>query len=359
MHQKIIEKLYNKYKVHGYIEEESVFNELIENNLPLDEINILCNKLLDMGVIIKTDDYEDSQVFYDLSRTDYEKLYNDVIEIDDSLKQLINEIKEIKPPQPNEWKNLLISAQGGNDYARDRLISMYIRLVVKIALWHYKKYGIILADAIQNGCLGLITALEKFELGRHNNFSQHASLWIRQVIMRNMNLPNTLLYFPFHYKEKLFIVYDIYENHYCESCDKNQYCPNLIRQISEVINCNYKLSQKMIDQLIQKISLEELFELDECIFTDKGEFENQMIGFIDFKQLPDNVEQIFKRLKPNEEKILNLRYGFNGNEEKTLEAIGQTFKVTRERIRQIEVKAIKKISKMNQNKKLKGFWENY
>lgn len=355
MHQEIIDKLYSEYKSNGYVSEDSVFDALIDNNLPLDEINVLCNNLLAMGVIIRSDDAKEDEVIYDRSQTDYEKLYNEVVEIEPELKPFIDEAKGITPPQNREWQNLMLSAQNGNLYSRDRIITMYMRLVVKSALWHYRKFGITLSDAIQNGCIGLVTALEKYESGRHNNFSQHASLWIRQFIMRDADPINSLIYYPAHYKEKIFATYEMYSTHECEFCGSNLRCPKLLNDIVNSLNCSNEEAIELMNHLIPMESIDELLENDERAFFDYNIFEEQLSDNFNRKELIDALELAIKGLSPKEVKVLKLRFGFDGKQEMTLEEVGKIFGVTRERIRQIEAKAIKKLQHPNKTKVFKNF----
>ena len=356
MHQKIIDKLYSAYKENGYVSEDSVFDALDENDLPLDEINILCNTLLSMGVIIKSHD-DDEESVYDRSRTDYEQLYNEMVAIDYSLAPFIDKIKEIRPPQRLEWQTLLPSAQKGNLYSRDRIISMYLRLVVKIAVWHYKKYGISLFDAVQDGCIGLVVALKKYESARHNNFSQHASLWIRQHIMREADPANSLIYYPAYYKDRLFSAYEIYSGHDCEICGSWLVCPNLLNEIADVLCCSYHEAKELLTHLIPMDSVDEILDTDADFFTDRGEFAVQMIENFNRKEVCSIVNNTLKSLKKREEEVLRLRCGFYDDEVKTLENIGKMYNLTRERIRQIESKAIKRLRHPSRSRELKEFFD--
>ncbi len=355
MHQKIIDKLYSIYKENGYVSEDSVYDALDENKLPLDEVNILCNTLLSMGVIIKLDDYDEDAAVYDRSQTDYEQLYDEAISIDHSLAPFIDKIKEIKPPQYREWQTLMPSAQSGNLYSRDRIVSMYLRLVVKIAVGHYKKYGMSLSDAVQDGCVGLVVALEKYEAGHHNNFVQHASLWIRQHIMRKADPANSLIYYPAHYKDRLFSAYEIYNVHDCEMCGSSLYCPNLLGLISDNLCCDYQEAVMLLTRLIPMNSIDEILDTDDGLFTDRGKFTEQLMECVTYEELCFGVDNILKSLKKREEEVLRLRYGFYDGGVKTLEDIGKIYSLTRERVRQIEVKALQRLRNQESVKRLESF----
>lgn len=360
IHQTIIEKLHCVYQIKGYVTEDNVLDAIIEYDLPLDEVDYVCDHLLSMGVIIHDDSFEDlddDEDVYDRSQIDYEKLFQEVVAIDESLAPFIDEISQIKPPQHREWRNLIPQAKNGNLFAKQRIIEMYLRIVVKIALWHHQKYKIPLVEAIQDGCVGLVIAIDKYELGRQDNFSTYAPWWIRQNIIREAPTLNPLVYVPIHVKDKLFSIYGIFEQYNCNQCNCNKVCPEVLKAVSEKLGCSQDEAEEYIKYLNTFASVEELLEKDECVFFDGCIAEEQIFIELNKKESQSSITQVLQTLKSREEKVILLRFGFMDGKEWTLEEVGNEFGVTRERIRQIEKKAIKKLRHPSRSKKLKWFVE--
>lgn len=356
MHHDIVPLLYSEYQANGYISENRVLDALIGQNLPLDEIDAVCETLLKMGVIIRDDTISDEFVIYDRSQLDYELLYKEVIDIDDSLAPLIKQIREIVPPQYREWRTLIQSAQNGNAFARERIILMNMRVVVKIALWHYKKYGIPIADAIQDGGCGLIVALVKYDMGRQENFLQYASFWIRQYIMRKANPVNPLIHYPTHYMDRLLVVLEVVEKHSCPVCDDFIACPYLVNGVMDKLSCASEEALEMLSHFTPLDSIERLLDENECIFSDNGYFVAQMSEEQFIAELRQSVIEILSLLDERCKKVLIYRFGLFANANHTLEEVGNLFGVTRERARQIEAKALKRLRKSAKINCLKIFW---
>ena len=358
IHHGIIEELYGAYKVRGYVTEDNVLDAIVANNLQLDEVEYVCEYLISMGVIIRNDattDSDDNEDIYDRSQIDYEKLFRDIIDNDENLTQFINELRQIQPPQHREMQNLILQAKNNNHYAKNRIVEMYLRTVVRIAFWHHKKYQIPLAEAIQDGCMGLVIALNKYEVGRQDKFSTYSPWWIRQYIIRQTSTLNPLVYIPINLKDKLFGIYDILEHHYCNQCDSGKVCLEIVEEVSEKLICNQAEAEVYVNYLNTFESIEELMEKDECIFVDDGATEEQI--FIDYnrEELKNTIAQMLKMLNSREKQVIMLRFGFNDGEKSTLEEIGNKFGLTRERIRQIEKKAFKKLRHPSRSKKLRWF----
>jgi len=359
VHQRIIEYIFNQYKQKGFVSEDIVFGALIDNSIPLDEVDYVCETLLSMGVLIKNERVEeyDSVFIYDRSQTDFEEIYRQVIEIDESLTPFIDEIRIITPPQHKEWFNLIAQAQNGNNYAKERIVSMYLRIVIKIALYHHQRYNISLSEAIQDGCFGLIIAIEKFEIGKQDNFSQYAPWWIRQYIMREAEPTGTFFRYPVHYKDKMFLTYDIISKHNCDKCIDKKLCPLLIEEVSQKFECDCSEAVTWIHSLLPAFSCEEMVETDDNAFNDNGLFEEELNDFLDYKILKENLEIVLSTLKDKERKVIELRFGLDNHlNPKTLEEVGIIFNVTRERIRQIESKSIKRLRHPSRSKVIKSYW---
>lgn len=344
MHQKIIDILYSQYQKKGFLSEDTIFDTLITNDLSLAQIDSVCEILLLKGVIISSDIFEPNEDdYYDRSQLNYDEIFDEVISIEETLAPFINEVRQIKPPQNREWKNLIVPAKHGNNFARQRIIEMYLRVAIRQAFLYYKKYGLHLSEVIQDGCAGLVNAYEKYEVDRPDNFTNYAPLWIRQYIMRENQPSNSLIYIPVHYRENLFDVYEIYMAHSCGSCEKNIICSMLLEEITTKLNCSLEDATTFMNYLIPIESIDVLLEKDELQLSDKGIFENELFETISAYEYKLRVKSFLKGLDPREKKVVELRFGLETGEEMTLDEVGKIFNLTRERIRQIEAKTIEKL----------------
>ncbi len=356
VHQEIIKKLYNEYKIRGYVTEKSVFDAVDSHNLPLEEVDNICDRLLSKGVIIhdvsgeKSDDDED---VYDRSQIDYEKLFYEVLAIDKSLSFFINEVRQIKPPQHRECQNLIPQAKNGNLFARQRIIEMYLRTAVKVALWHHQKFKIPLAEAIQDACVGLVIALDKYDVSRQDKFSTYAPWWMRQNIMRNAPSLNPLIFVPVHIKDKLFGIYNILEKLYYNRNDRNTIYQEMQKAVMEKLDCSENEANEYANCLIPFENIDELLKNEESAFSDRYVGEEKIFNDIKKEEFKNSVVEALETLKPGEKKVILFRFGFLDEKEWTLEDIGHELGVTRERIRQIEEKALKRLRYYKRSKNLK------
>lgn len=374
MHEAIVEKLYNEYIANGFISEDKVFDTLQKDGLPLFDIEYICDQLLTRGVIIleKNDEEDDESEdeLADLSQSDYKAVYSEIVELDEGLYDIVKYIGNVLPPQRREWQNLLPQAQNGNIYARNRVFEMYMRVVAKIALQYAKRYELPIADTMQDGFCGLSIAIDKFEYGKQDHFTTYFPFWVRQNIMREAQIKDVLLYIPVHVKDRLFAICDLEKSHNCPECYKNMLCKNLITEISSSLGCDeneakklYRLTQpfKSTDYLLDllydgnEISTENDYENCRNLFYVE---ENDIIERIDTERLHYLLNDCLRTLSGKEEIVLRLRFGLNDGKDKTLEEVGKDLSVTRERIRQIEAKAFRKLRHPSRSKKLECYLES-
>lgn len=363
MHETIIEKLYNEYIADGFISDDKIFDTLQKEGLSLFDAEYICDQLLLRGVIIREEDAEandDGEIEpEDFSQTNYKAVYSEIIELDAGLRDVVEYMRNVQPPQWREWQNLLPQAQNGNLYARNRVFEMYMRVAAKIALQYAKRYGLPLADTMQDGFCGLLLAIDKFEYRFQDHFTTYFPFWIRQNILREAPTKNPIIYVPVHVKDKLFVIQDLEYTHSCELCAQNNVCPNLISEIASELECDEKEAKDLHDLLQSPLSIEELYSDEETWISEYPEMcideENKMAEDISAQELCSKLNECIRTLMPKEQLIIRLRYGFGVEQRKTLGEIGDLFSVSRERIRQIESKAIRKLRHPSRSKKLIGF----
>ena len=354
----IIQKIYEIYKQKGYVSENSVFDFIIDAGIPLDETDRVIDRLLSMGVLIQDepvpvqseiDDDEENDV--DRTQLDYEEIYSRVLEIDPSLDYIIDYVRQVPAPRTHEIANLMVQAKSGNEYARNRIIELMMKIAIKMALNFTERYHTDLGDTIQYAFEGLIIAYDKFEIGRQDNFTTYAPWWIRQNIDRTIDICAGI-HTPVHVDEQIKQVSELLDTHYCDSCTQHDVCPNLIKEICEKVEIKEDRAYTYIMFLTPSVSIEELVENEEEP-VDEDAFENMMEA-INAAELKEIVASVFETLTPKEEKIIKMRFGFDDGVERTLEEVGREFGVTRERVRQIEAKALRKLRHPSRSKRLLG-----
>ena len=346
MHEGIIEKLYHEYTMHGFVSEDHIFDVLEENGISLFDVEYICDHLLSKGVIIRNDaPIDEEEEEYDRSNIDYEEIYREVLDLDDTFTDFIEYIRGIKPPQHREWMNLMPQVKLNNAYARNRIFEMYMKVAVRIALAHSKRYQLPLDETIQSAMMGLHISIDKYETARQENFASYFPLWVRQYIMRDAQTLNPSVYFPTHIKEKLFAIYDNMEDYFGDVADRTEPGIELLESISNELECDLKEARRLFDCLIPFESVEALTEDEEneAIFSDEGIENEKMISSIENKLDVVSLRDKLKTLTDREETVVRMRYGLDIGYERTLEEVGKELCITRERVRQIEVKALRKI----------------
>ena len=357
---KLVEQLFSIYIEKGFVSTDTVFEMLNGADIPLDTVDRACDELLSLGAIIRdnpVDPSDDNDYEYDRGKVDYEQLYNDALLLEPELESFIAYLRQIQPPQHREWKILLPQAKFGNTYARNRLCEMYLRTVLNIAYNIAKQYDLPLVDTFQDGTIGLLIAIKKYNPLDQNMFPRYFPLWVRQCIFRNIPFsPKPDTYFPVHIKDTLYSIYKIVKNHDCELCDTATYCPNLIQSIISILECSPDLAVQYLDYFIPTESLEQVLEKNPDLISDEGAQCRIRDEQIDSKALCELIQTMLSSLKSKEQEIVSLRYGIKSGNAHTLEEIGAEFGVTRERIRQIEAKVMRKLRAPSNSKKLKEFW---
>lgn len=281
-------------------------------------------------------------------------------ELERNLRSSIKSIKKIEVevgmPQTQMFKTFhsLMTAQAKDKRAKDDLAKANLRLVVNIA----KKYvnrGLHFLDLIQEGNIGLMKAVEKFEFERGFKFSTYATWWIRQAITRAIADQSRTIRVPVHMVETLNKINKIKRTFIQEHGREPSYA-----ELAKELNIDEKKIKNIIKISKEPISLEtpvgdsEDASIKDFIESDTDFSPSDTVTNNDLKE---RVREVLKSLTPREEKVLKMRFGIDVASEHTLEEVGKDFSVTRERIRQIEVKALRKLRHPSRSKKLKTFFE--
>lgn len=276
------------------------------------------------------------------------------IAIDDPVRMYLKEIGRVPLLTAEEEIELAKGIERGNDEAKRRLTEANLRLVVSIAK-RYVGRGMLLLDLIQEGNLGLLKAVEKFDYVKGFKFSTYATWWIRQAITRAIADQARTIRIPVHMVETINKLVRV----------QRQLLQELGREpsaeeIAEAMGQPVERVREIMKVAQEPVSLE----------TPIGEEEDSHLGdFIEdedalappdaasFTLLKEQLQEVLETLADREAKVLRLRFGIDDGRARTLEEVGQEFGVTRERIRQIEAKALRKLRHPNRSKKLKDFLE--
>ena len=346
----IVKNLIEKGKKSGILTYKEIMDEIDHIDLEPEQIEKIYEVLESMGIEVQGDMNE-------VSGVEEEELELDLsipegVAIDDPVRMYLKEIGKVPLLSSEEEIELAQKIEEGSQYAKKKLAEANLRLVVSIAK-RYVGRGMLFLDLIQEGNLGLIKAVEKFDYRKGYKFSTYATWWIRQAITRAIADQARTIRIPVHMVEtinKLIrvqrqLLQELGRDPFPEEISKVMDLP--VEKVREI----QKIAQEPVS-LETPIGEEEDSHLGDFIPDDDAPAPAEAAAFT---MLKEQLINVLDTLTPREEKVLRLRFGLDDGRARTLEEVGKEFNVTRERIRQIEAKALRKLRHPSRSKKLKDY----
>ena len=352
----VIKDLLELGKSKGQLSTKEILDALGELDFDPEQIEKFYDTLESQGVEI-VEDFDDITIDdEELAKAEGIELEPgmgaDGVAIDDPVKVYLKEIGRVPLLTPDEEVDLAVRISNGDEAAKKRLSEANLRLVVSIAK-RYVGRGMQFLDLIQEGNLGLIKAVEKFDYTKGFKFSTYATWWIRQAITRAIADQARTIRIPVHMVETINKVKKVSS----QLLHANGREPSA-EEVAEELDMPVDKVREIMRVAQEPVSLE----------TPIGEEEDSHLGdFIPDDDAPapadaashtllkETLSSVLDSLTPREEKVLRLRFGLEDGRSRTLEEVGKEFNVTRERIRQIEAKALRKLRHPSRSKKLKDF----
>lgn len=376
--QEALAYLLGQAEKQGYVTFDNIMDCADAKSLPIKDFDWLTSAITTRGIIVydeaptsRTISNQDDDDFDDYAQSDYEAVYNRIIELEPNLEDFVTAVRNIVPPQWREFSKLKYQVFEGNQHARDRMIEMHLRIALRIALQRAETYDMDIVDAVGEACVGLITAVDKYDPDTNGPFGSYAAMWVLQNISRRQPTRRPLMYYPVHKKDPFFSAYPtlkecgyINEPELFEKEDAIQLLSNRLsftkEQTEDVLAAAtpFESFEELYSMFCENI---DVFEKDES--EDEMEIqmprelitENDLDDQVAATMLKDQLDEVLNTLTDRERKVLDLRYGLTDGEEKTLEEVGQEFNVTRERVRQIEAKALRKLRHPSRSRKLRDY----
>ena len=352
-----VEEIVEKVKKKGSITYAELASEL--EDVSPEQIDKVFDAFEKIGVnLLDTDDDEEPDIdeLNEVEEISIEEMNNvtdfEGISVDDPVRMYLREIGKIPLLSYEEELDLAKRILNGDEYARQKLAESNLRLVVSIA----KKYlgrGMLFLDLIQEGNMGLIKAVEKFDYTKGYKFSTYATWWIRQAITRAIADQARTIRIPVHMVETInklirtsrHLLQQLGREPTPEELSKELEMP--IERVMEI----QKIAQDPVS-LETPIGEEDDSHLGDFIQDDDSPAPQDSAAYI---LLKEQLNEVMNTLTPREAKVLRLRFGLDDGKARTLEEVGREFDVTRERIRQIEAKALRKLRHPSRSKKLRDY----
>ena len=349
-----LKELVEEGKKQGYLTYEQIAKKTLDLDLDSNALDDLYNALSENKIDVRAEDEDDSNPI-DLKE---EIIIDDVpdeskdMSVNDNVRMYLKEIGKISLLSLEEEQELSKRVAEGDERAKNILAESNLRLVVSIAK-RYVGRGLLFLDLIQEGNIGLMKAVEKFDYDKGYKFSTYATWWIRQAITRALADQARTIRVPVHMVETI------------------NKMARIERQMTLELNrepTDQELSKKMGLSVEKITEIRKISQDPVSLETPIGEEDDSHLGdfladertmspeeFATYEILKDELREVLDTLTVREKEVLELRFGLFDGSSHTLEEVGKQFKVTRERIRQIEAKALRKLRHPSRAKKLKDF----
>ena len=359
-----IQDLIDKAKKKGSLTNSEILAALGDSDYDIDQIDKLYEELSALGIDVNAcfddeallgsaeDDIEAELDGFDKPENMEKILASEGLMIDDPVKLYLKEIGRVPLLDADREADLAQRMSLGDEKAKKELVESNLRLVVSIAKRYVGK-GLFFLDLIQEGNLGLMKAVSKFDYTKGYKFSTYATWWIRQAITRAIADQARTIRIPVHMVETIHKVTKVQRQMLQEKGREVS-----ATEVAKEMNMNPDKVREIMKIAQDPISLE----------TPVGEEEDSHIGdFIEDQESPapaeaasyellrEQLNEVLHTLTPREEQVLRLRFGLEDGRQRTLEEVGQQFNITRERIRQIEAKALRKLRHPSRSKKLRDY----
>ena len=363
--------LIEKGKKQGSLTLAEIMEAFSETELDKDQVENLYETLGNLGIEVienKTDkvDIDFAQDDLDLDDLDESIVKDDTpmeieeidlslpkgISIDDPVRMYLKEIGKIPLLKPHEEVELARRMHEGDELAKQRLVEANLRLVVSIAK-RYVGRGMLFLDLIQEGNLGLIKAVEKFDYVKGFKFSTYATWWIRQAITRAIADQARTIRIPVHMVETINKLIRV-SRQLLQELGRDPKPEEIAKEMDmteDKVREIMKIAQDPVS-LETPIGEEEDSHLGDFIPDDDAPAPAEAAAY---SLLKEQIEDVLGSLNEREQKVLKLRFGLEDGRARTLEEVGKEFDVTRERIRQIEAKALRKLRHPSRSKKLRDY----
>ncbi|MEA4971456.1 MAG: RNA polymerase sigma factor RpoD [Candidatus Pelethousia sp.] len=348
-----IEELIESGKQKGVLTYKEVMDTLDELELDAEQIERIYDRLEALNIYV----VEEVEVPEDINE-DIAEIETDIggegIAIDDPVRMYLKEIGKVPLLNAQEEVDLAKRMAEGDQEAKQKLAEANLRLVVSVAK-RYVGRGMLFLDLIQEGNLGLIKAVEKFDYCKGYKFSTYATWWIRQAITRAIADQARTIRIPVHMVETINKLIRV-NRQLLQEYGREPRPDEIAREMGiseDKVREIIKVAQEPVS-LETPIGEEEDSHLGDFIPDDDAPAPAEQAAFT---LLKEQLMEVLDTLTPREKKVLRLRFGLDDGKARTLEEVGREFNVTRERIRQIEAKALRKLRHPSRSKKLKDFLE--
>lgn len=349
-----IEALIEMGKSKGVLTYKEVMDTLDELELDSEQIERIYDRFEALNIDVVEEMEIPDDITSDISELESDLGSTEGVAIDDPVRMYLKEIGKVPLLSAAEEIEIAKRMEDGDQDAKKQLAEANLRLVVSVAK-RYVGRGMLFLDLIQEGNLGLIKAVEKFDYRKGYKFSTYATWWIRQAITRAIADQARTIRIPVHMVETINKLIRV-NRQLLQEYGREPRPDEIAREMGiseEKVREIIKVAQEPVS-LETPIGEEEDSHLGDFIPDDDAPAPAEVAAFT---LLKEQLMEVLDTLTPREEKVLRLRFGLDDGKARTLEEVGREFNVTRERIRQIEAKALRKLRHPSRSKKLKDFLE--